>query len=40
VPLDPQANAHNDPEQAVLDALQAAVQVAARRAKIRPLTLT
>lgn len=39
VPLDPQANAHTDPEQAVLDALQAAVRVAARRAKIAPLTM-
>ncbi|MBB2986098.1 hypothetical protein [Terracoccus luteus] len=40
VPLHPQVNAHPEPEQAVLDALQSAVRVAARRAKIAPLTLT
>lgn len=40
VPLHPQVATHVDPEQAALDALQAAVRVAARRAKIAPLTLS
>lgn len=40
VPLNPRATAEVEPEQAALDALQVAVGVAARRAKIAPLTLT
>lgn len=39
VPLDPQENAQTEPQQAALDALQTAVRVAARRAKIAPVIL-
>lgn len=40
VPLHPEVVPHVDPEQAALDALQAAVRAAAKRAKMTPLTLS